>query len=161
MNVNSLTIDNMLAGVSDTPRTQPRHDTGARDKPISSLADDRPSQASSARIETPDNVAPDAGRTVGEKPAREFREVLRDRTKSENPQESRNSTESKKESGLSDPAKPADVVRTWMAENAVPVSNSREGIAVKMEPKAGRELAQLIASLKTEKSSPVTGHAAK
>ncbi len=161
MNVNLLTVDNMLAGVSNTLHTQPRHDTGARDKPISPLAEDKPIQASSARVETTDNIVPDAGRAVGEKPAREFRNVLRDKTKSESPQESRNNTESKKERRLSDPAKPADVVRTWLAENAVPVPHSREGIAVKVEPKAGRELAQLIASLKTEKSPPFTGDAAK
>ena len=161
MNVNLLTIDNMLAGVSNTPPTQPRHDTGARDKPVSPLADDKPIQASSARIETTDNIVPYAGRADVEKPVREFHEVLRDKTKSESPQESRNTTESKKERRLSDPAVPADVVRTWLAENAVPVLQSKEGIAVKMEPKAGRELAQLITSLKTEKSPPVTGDAAK
>lgn len=161
MNVNLLTIDNMPAGVSNTLHTQPRHDTGARDKPVSPLADDKPIQASSERIETTDNIAPYEGRSVGEEPAGEFRHVLREKIKSEGPEKNRNSSESKEQNQVSDPAKTPDAVRTWLAENAVPVLHSREGIAIKMEPKAGRELAQLIASLKTEKSPPVTGDAAK
>lgn len=161
MNVNLLTIDNMLAGANNTPQTQTWHDTGVKNKPASPFAEDRPTQANSARSETTDNIGPDPGRSVGEKPAREFREVLHDTTKNQGQQEDRKKTEPKEHSTVSDPAKPADVVRAWIAENTVTVVHSKEGIAVKVEPKSGGELAQLIASLKTEKSTPVTADAAK
>jgi flagellar hook-length control protein FliK len=161
MNIDLLTINNMFAGLGGALGAQKRQDTGTKGKLISPVADDKPTHVNSPEIETADNTAPDAGRSVSKKPAREFRHVLSEKTKGEDPQKSQNHAESKEQSGVSDPAKPADNVETRPAENTVPVPQSKEGITAKAEPKAGREPAQLIPNLKSEKSSFVTGHAAK
>jgi flagellar hook-length control protein FliK len=103
----------------------------------------------------------DTTKALSDKPSREFRQVLRDETASEVPAKTQTGTESQEQSVLCDPLRPKDTVQTWLAENSVAVSQSRDASATRVEPGAGRQLAQLIAGLKTRKPPPPTGHAAK
>jgi len=53
------------------------------------------------------------------------------------------------------------LIKGWLAEHSIVVEQSKEGTATKIEPKAGKQLAQIIATTRNGKSPPVTGHAVK
>jgi hypothetical protein len=160
MYVNLLTIDNILAGPISLTPAAPRPDAGGKDK-IAPVEDDRPPKANSFQTRGTDNVLTDTGKAVSDKPSQEFRQVLRDKTTSEAPAKAQNGTESQEQSTVSNPVRPKDIVQTWLAESSVPVLQSRDGAAARVEPRAGCRLAQLIAGIEAEKLAPPTGHAAK
>jgi flagellar hook-length control protein FliK len=54
-----------------------------------------------------------------------------------------------------------NLIKSRLAEHPIAVEQSKEGAGTKIEPKAGRQLAQIIANTRTGKSPPVTGHAVK
>ncbi len=86
------------------------------------------------------------------RPPQEFRHTLRKKTTTEGPQNGQNPT--------SDRAEQPAVVQDWLAKYSL-VEHGRKGGARKMEPKAGYQLAQLLANLRTGKFPPGTGPTAR
>ncbi|MHC4227739.1 MAG: hypothetical protein ACYSW0_09970, partial [Planctomycetota bacterium] len=79
----------------------------------------------------------------------------------EAPQNTQNSPRSNGQGPGFNAAQQPDIVQAWRALNSVPVEQSRDGAATRIEPKAGRQLAELIAAAKAEKSPPNAGHTAQ
>ncbi len=161
MNASILTIGNSfispVRGAGAPSKADARHEC----KPSSAVAEDQSHEAPAAPTEEADNIRADAGNAAVDRPTREFRQVLREKTGDDSAPKVQNESESKEPSAASDPAEPKQVVQAWLAENSVPVPQSEDAAATGVEPKAGRELGQLISGLNPQESTPVTGHAAK
>ena len=54
-----------------------------------------------------------------------------------------------------------NLIKSFLAEHSLAVEQSKEGTATKIEPKVGRQLAQIISNTQTGKSPSVTGNAVK
>lgn len=94
------------------------------------------------------------------KPPQEFRYTLRKKTMARGPQKGQVDTESEGQSPTSPRAEQPGIVQSWLAQYPL-VEHGKKGVAREMGPKAGYELAQLLANLRTGKSSPGAGPAAK
>jgi len=94
------------------------------------------------------------------KPPQEFRYTLRKKTIARGPQKGQVDTESEGQSPTSPKAEQPGIVQSWLAQYPL-VEHGKKGVAREMGPKAGYELAQLLANLRTGKSSPGTGPTAK
>ncbi|MHC4460003.1 MAG: flagellar hook-length control protein FliK [Planctomycetota bacterium] len=112
---------------------------------------DNPQHANTIESTT-DNTLNIAQNERIDKPPQEFRYTLGKKTTTEGQQNGQNPT--------SDRAEQPDVVQTWLAQYPL-VEHGKKGIARKMGPKAGYELAQLLADLSTGKSPPPTGLTAR
>jgi flagellar hook-length control protein FliK len=160
MNANLLTIDNMFAGTTGTTPVPSRPDAAGRDTKFSVIPDDGPLQVKAPDTTTPDNIAPDTPKRPISKPPKGLSPTPGKRTTTEAPRKAENSTDSTEQGASSDTAGQPDAVQSWLAQNSVPVGQSKEGAAA-IGAKAGRRLAQLLANSRTEKPPPVTGQAAK
>ena len=165
MNASILTINNGFVSPVGGAGAPPKADVRHADKPSSLVADSQSHEADPAQTEVTDNIRADASKAA-DRPTREFRQVLREKTGADSSPEVQNKSESKehnsKEQGaVSGLTEPEQLVKMWLAENSIPVPQSQDAAAATVEPKAGCEPGQLIADLKPETSPPVTGHAVK
>ncbi len=162
MNASILTISNSfmspVRGAGAPPKADARHDG----KVSSAVAEDQSNEAPATPTERANNARADVGNTAAaDRPTREFRQVLREKTRADSAPKVQNESESKEPNAASDPAEPKEAVQAWLAENSVPVPQSEDAAATGVEPRAGCELGQLISGLNPQASIPVTGHAAK
>jgi len=75
-------------------------------------------------------------------------------------QEGQVGTEAKGQSPTSNKAEQPGIVQSWLAQHPL-VEHGKKGVARKMGPRAGYELAQLLAGLRNDKFPPGTGPTAK
>ncbi|MEK7993231.1 MAG: flagellar hook-length control protein FliK [Planctomycetota bacterium] len=172
MNANILTIDRSFVAPGGKAWAPPKADAKHTEKPFFPVADNKSPKVDSAQTGATeqtgatDNVPMDTRKAIGDKPTREFCQVLREKTGTDSSPKAQNDGESKehssKEQGaVSGLTEPEQLVKMWLAENSIPVPQSQDAAAATVEPKAGCEPGQLIADLKPEMSPPVTGHAVK
>ncbi len=95
------------------------------------------------------------------KPPKEFRPTLSKKTMTDNHQKPQLSPESKEPGQTSNVAEQPNVVQNWRAEYSLNVKHGKKGVATKVQPKAGYELAQLLAALRARKYPPATGPTTK
>jgi flagellar hook-length control protein FliK len=110
-------------------------------------------QFTEAPVDTPettttDNIVTDAQNTPINDPPRGFQHTLGKKTIAE------------EQSSTFAVALQPSVVQSWLAGYPL-VEHGEKGLVREMEPKAGRELAQLLADLKAGEFAPVTAQAAK
>jgi len=132
MNTEILSIGSMFAGTTSTVTASSKSDAKSKTSQFSPISDDKPPQANTL-----------------------------EKTTTESPYKAQDSAISKERSATSNTAEQPDMVQNWLAEHSVPVEQSKEGAATRIEAKAGRQPAQLSANSRTEKSPPITGQAAK
>ncbi len=77
------------------------------------------------------------------------------------PQKAENSGKAAKQNLTQIPAEQPSVVQLWLAQHFLNADHGKEGVAQKVEPKAGYELAQLLVNLRPEKSPSGAGKAAR
>ncbi|TKJ34881.1 MAG: hypothetical protein CEE38_17125, partial [Planctomycetes bacterium B3_Pla] len=165
MGANLLTIGDMLAGITAKASALPKSDASGEGTPFSVTAGHKPSPVETAKPKTPynntdTNTADARSKSIGE-PPKDFSQALREEAKSEAPQKTQNSPRLKGQGPGFNAAQQPDIVQAWRAMNSAPVEQSRDGAATRIEPKAGRQLAELIAAAKAEKSPPAIGKAAQ
>jgi flagellar hook-length control protein FliK len=100
---------------------------------------------------TTEKIATDVQNTPVNKPPRGFQHTLGKKTIAEEPEE---------QGSTFAVALQPNVVQSWLAGYPL-VEHGEKGLVREMEPKAGRELAQLLADLKAGEFAPVTAQAAK
>ncbi len=163
MNTNLLTIDNMLfAGTAVAAPPAPRPNAIKKAPQFSLAADDTPPPSHTPESTTTDNTPFIARNEPVNKPTQDFRYASRKTATTETPQQDQNNTKPEKQDSAS--AKPSKANPTQSAsapETPIPLGALVKEVATTMEPKTGRQLAQLIVNLKDGKSPPVTGQAAK
>jgi len=96
-----------------------------------------------------------------DKPLQEFRPTIRKKTMAEQPEKAQDRPESKEPGPTSNVAEQPNVVQSWLEQYSQTVEHGKGRVTTKIQPKAGYELAQLLANSKASKSTPVTGQAAK
>jgi len=163
MNTNLLTIDNMLfAGTAVAAPPAPKPNTFTNATRFSPSADDTPPPPNTPEPSTTDNAPFIAQNEPINKPAQDFRHTLRETAATEAPPQDQDNTKPEKQdsaSAIPSEANPTQSLST--PETPIIPGVLVKEAATKMEPKTGRQLAQLIANLKDGKSPPVTGQAAK
>jgi len=167
MNINLLTIDSTLAATRGASSVLPKSDEIRKGAKFSLTPDDEHPQVNGLEKPTADNINEEIQNRKEpiSKSPQEFTQTISKKTKSENTCEAENKTEPKEQNAASDtikqPNEQQDFINSWLAEHSVAVEQSKEGTATKIEPKAGKQLAQIIANTQIDKSTSVTGHAVK
>ncbi|MHC4226047.1 MAG: hypothetical protein ACYSW0_01335, partial [Planctomycetota bacterium] len=147
----------MFAGTTAKASALPKSDASGEGTPFSVTAGHRPSPVETDRPKTPynnSNTADDRSESIGELP-KDFSQALYEEAKSKAPLETQNSPESNGQGPGFNAAQQPDIVQAWRAMNSVPVEQSRDGAATRIEPKAGRRLAELIAATKAAQSTEI------
>jgi len=163
MNTNLLTIDNMLfAGTAVAAPPAPKPNTFTNATRLSPAADDTPPPPNTLEPTTTDNTPFITRNEPVNKPTQDFRHALRETVMSKTTQKAQDRTKSEKQDPASATPSKANPTQSLSAPEApiTPGALVKE-TATKMEPKTGRQLAQLNTDLKDGKSPPVTGQAAK
>jgi len=161
MDVNLLTIGDALAGQTGVVPASSRPEPSTKISQFADVGDEKQLQAIGRQSATTDNGRVDDQRGPVENAPKEFRQTLREKEDSGGLPKAQNRTESEEHLPGSKIAVQPELVQSWMARYSMPVENAKGGSATKIEPKAGRKLAELIANFKNEKSLPITGQAAK
>ena len=163
MNTNLLTIDNMLfAGTAIAAPPAPKPNTFTNATRLSPAADDTPPLPNTPESSTTYNTPSIAQNEPINKPPQEFSHTLRETVMSKTTQKAQDRTKSEKQDQASAIPSKADPTQSLSAPEPPITSGALvKEAATKMEPKTGRQLAQLIVNLKDGKSPPVTGQAAK
>ena len=154
MNTNLLTIDNMMfAGTAVAAPPAPKSNTFTNATRFSPSADDTPPPPNTLEPITTYNTPFITRNEPANKPAQDFRHTLHETVMSK--------TTQKQDPASAVPSK-ADPTQSPSAPEApITLGTLVKEAATKMEPKTGRQLAQLITGLKDGKSPPVTGQTAK
>jgi len=105
---------------------------------------------------TTDNTFAFAQSEPLDKPPQEFRHTLCKKTMAEQPQKAQDSPESKEPRPTSNVAEQPNVVQSWREQYSQTVEHSKGRVTTKIQPKAGHELAQLLANLKAGNFTPAT-----
>ncbi|MHC4315554.1 MAG: hypothetical protein ACYSW3_24180, partial [Planctomycetota bacterium] len=148
MNTNLLAISNILVSTSGTGPAPAKSTTVKQSKQFSpSTLDNRP-LANSRGTETADNplVNPHNGHNNG-RPS-EFGPTPGIKV----PQKGENSKNATKQNLTQIPAEQPSLVQLWLAQYSLNIEHGKEGVARKVEPKAGYELAQSLKNLRPDKS---------
>ncbi|MCH8118410.1 MAG: flagellar hook-length control protein FliK [Planctomycetes bacterium] len=163
MNTNLLTIDNMMfAGPAVAAPPAPKPNTFTNATRLSPAADDTPPPPNTLEPTTTDNTPFIARNEPVNKPAQDFRHRLRETVMSKTTQKAQDRTKSEKQDPASAiPSKTNPTQSPSAPEAPITPGALVKEAATKMEPKTGRQFAQLITDLKDGKSPPVTGQAAK
>ncbi len=149
MNTGLLTstfVGNVGAGLTPSKPTAAQNSRQFAQAPA-----DNPQHANTPEATT-DNTSTIAQNEHINRPPQEFRYTLHKKTTTEGTQNGQNPA--------SDRAEQPDVVQRWLAGYPL-VEHGKKGVARKMGPKAGYQLAQLLANLRTGKFPPATGPTAK
>ena len=149
----------MFAGATGTAPAPPRPDASRKGTQFSLPQDDRPQQVETCETITTDNASTYPQNELTNKPPQDFDQTPRKKTKTEGPLKAQNNPESKPQSAPSDKDEQPNMVQNCSAEHPVAAEQGTDLVAARI--RAGRQLAQLITNSKTDKSSPVTGQAAK
>ncbi|MCH7555823.1 MAG: flagellar hook-length control protein FliK [Planctomycetes bacterium] len=163
MNTNLLTIDNMMfAGTTVAAPPAPKPNTFTNATRLSPATDDTPPPPNTLEPTTTDNTPFIARNEPVNKPAQDFRHRLRETVMSKTTQKAQDRTKSEKQDPASAiPSKTNPTQSPSAPEAPITPGTLVKEAATKMEPKTGRQFAQLITDLKDGKSPPVTGQAAK
>ncbi|MBW7990830.1 MAG: hypothetical protein FVQ84_12555 [Planctomycetes bacterium] len=165
MNMDLMTIDNMMfasAAVAPPPANKPNTFTnGTNFSPSSDNIQPYSNAPESTTTDTDNRPAIAQNKSIN-KPREDFNQTLRKTVKADSPQQNPNNKKPEKDEPASAITSKADSAQSF-STTEIPLTFGlivKEN-ATKIEPKTGRQLAQLIANLKDGKSSPVTGQATK
>ncbi len=128
---------------------------------FASTTADNPAPADAPETTTTDNEPPVAQNPPADTPPEEFSDSLNEQIATANsakPEGSGKSDDQKKPAGVAVKHNLAQEWRDWLAKSSVTVENSHDGVAIKGLPKAGVELAKMIAEYKAANNfGPNTG----
>ncbi len=149
------------SAIAATPAFKPN--TFANATQFSRTVDDAPPLSNNSESITSDNIHTITQNETAHKPVEDFHHKLRKTTLNQAPQQDQDNKKATEQGSASHKAVQPDIVQNWLAQYRQTVQNGKEGFSTitDIKPKAGYELAQLLTSLKAEKSPPVTGKAAK
>ena len=163
MNTNLMTINNMMfTGTAVAPPPATKLNTFANGTNSSPSADNIQPSSKIPESTTTDNMPAIAQNKPTKKTEEDFNQTLRTTVKADSPQQNQNNKKPDKQELASVIPSKANSDQTF-STTQIPITFEllvKEN-STKMEPKTGRQLAQLIANLKDDKSSPVTVKATK
>ncbi len=160
MGIDVLTLSSAFAGngclnsVSPSPRTTEDtnqfRETLGNAGPSRAGADDLGPANPAETLMTDNKPATSQNRPIS-RPPQDSTDDFRNKITVEKPNEVQPQLKSQAEGSISGIAEQPNIVQSWLAQYSVTAENGKEGLVNKVEPKAGYKLAQLIASLKSDK----------
>jgi flagellar hook-length control protein FliK len=148
-------VSNVGAGLTPS-KSAPARNT----RPLTRTSVDEPRSANTPETTTSGNTLSITQNEHIKKPPQEFRYSFRKKTMAEGRQKGQSNIRTKGQSPASDKAVQPAIVHSWLALFPL-VEHGEKGVAREIGPKAGYQLAQLLASLRTNKFPPGTGPTAK
>jgi flagellar hook-length control protein FliK len=121
---------------------------------------DNPPLSNAPETITTDNTSTIAPQKPVDGQPQEFSYALGEKI-AESLQKAQANTDSEEQTPPFGVAAKLDLVRLWLAQYPLSTEAGSAGTATKLEPKAGRELAQLLANLDTDKFPPGSGETGK
>ena len=167
MNVNLLITENSFVGTMGKSPVPSKPDEISEGAKFSLTPDDKHPQINGLEKPTADNIDEEIQnqKEPVNKSPQDFTQSTQKQTKSENPSEAENKTKRKEQNEASgttkQPSEQQNLIKIWLAEHSVAAEQSKEAGATKIEPKVGKQIAQIITNTQTGKSPPVTGNAVK
>ena len=146
MNTKLLTISNILSDTAASGPAALKSPFAKQNKQFSLSVRDNTPVTNTQRTKTADNphVNPKSGHKNG-KPS-EFDPIPGAKA----PQKKENSKNATKQNLTHIPAEQRSVVQAWLAQYSLNIEHGKEGVARKVEPKAGYELAQSLKNLRQD-----------
>ena len=161
MNIELLKIDNIFVGTASSALSASKPNAIKEADRFSSSADINPLQVGTNQRIATDNMPTDAPNEPTNKLAEKFSHTL-GKIVDETTHEAQGNTKSNKQDLESEVLIKENTVQPLVnTELTTLVSALATELATNKESKTGRQLSQLIINLKAEKSTPLTGHAAK
>ena len=159
--MNASLLTNMFTGnVAQSP-APPKPATMANTGQFPKAPVDNLPHANPPQRPTADNILDNTQSEPVNKTQQRFQHALRRKTITKESQKAHVSPESKGPAPATNAAEQPNVIQAWFANNSIPVEHSQKEDATKIKPKAGYELARLLANSKACKFSSVTGPTAK
>jgi flagellar hook-length control protein FliK len=163
MNMSLMTIDNMMfaaAAVAPPPANKPNAFTNGTN--FSPSADNIQPYSNTPESTTADNIPAIVQNEPINKPREDFNQTLHKTVNADSPQKNQNNKKPDKNDLASEiPSKENSAQSFSTTEIPLTFGLLVKENATKIEPKTGRQFAQLITNLKDGKSSSVTGQATK
>jgi len=163
MNVNLPVIDNAFRRSTNSTSVQCLTPPETKDiECLSSIPTNRPPSAiiTIGNAKT-DNTFATAPRTTINKQPQNFSYALHGKIAIKTPQKAKVSVRSEGQSQTTSVTEQPNIVQLWLAQFSQNVSCGKEGVARKIEPKAGHELAQSLTKLRADQSPTAAKQTAK
>ena len=160
MNTNLLAISNIFAGINGAGSTPAKPTAIRKSEQFSPPTLDNRPLTDSNGTKTADNPL-DPPKRLTEEPPREFEHTLRKEITTKVPRKAENSSNTKKQNQTLSTAVQPSIVQAWLAQYSLNAEHGKEGVARKVEPKAGYELAQLLANLRADNFTSGAGKTAQ
>lgn len=161
MNANLLTIDLMFAAnaCASPVSSKPAADKNTRQFPP--IPADKSPSANTSQTVTTDNIPANTQSSPIIEPPQRFCRLTGEETAAEQLKKRHTATHSKQQSRTSAAAPQPGIVQLWLAQYSQMVEHGKKAVARKVQPKAGYELAQMLAGLRNRKSPPGLGQTTK
>jgi len=167
MNINLLTIDSNLTGITGTSPFPSKPDLKTEGIQFDLTLEDKKQQVGTIQNITSDNIkgkAQNNNKLINILP-QGLQQLIDIIAKSENTFTVDNKTKPKEQNATIDSAlqqnKQPNIIQIWLSENFITVEQNNEGIPKNIEDKFGHQLTQIIATQHNDNSIPVTGHTVK
>ena len=167
MNINLLTIDSNLAAATVTSSFLSPPYSNTKDSQFALTLDDKKLQTNKLEKPTTDNIKREVQEYKQPFIAFQQEPILPiDKTiKSENPYKTDHTTNSKEQNVIPDSTqkqnKQPNIIQGWLSEHSIAGEQNKGYTITKIEPKAGKQLDQIIANTQNDRFPSVTGHAVK
>ena len=161
MNTSILAVDNMFArGLATAPvlsKPMAAPDTGQ----FAAVSSDSYPPLNTGETATADNTFTNTKSKAVNKPPQEFSRAVRKKIMTKEHHNAEADKESKKQNPTPTVAPQPDIIQNWLTEHSLTIERSKDGVATKIVPKAGYELARLLVSLKADKLPRGAGQTTK
>ncbi|MHC4109926.1 MAG: hypothetical protein ACYSUY_02565 [Planctomycetota bacterium] len=148
MNTNLLAISNIFAGTSGIGQDPAKPTAVRKGKQFPQPTIDNRPFTNARGTETVDNTLVNPHNKLNKETPSEFGPIPGTKV----PQKGENSKNATKQNQTLNQAIQPSMVQLWLAQYSLNAEHGKEGVARKVEPKAGYELAQLLTNLKPDKS---------
>ena len=161
MNTNLLAIDNMFASTIGAVPAPAKPAAVKKSKQSSPTSLDNTPFTNARGTITTDNTLVEPHKRLNKEPRRQFSRTLRKEITAKVPQKANGSRNTEKQKPSSCPAAQPSIVQLWLAQYSLNAKHGKEGVARKVGPKAGYELAQLLANARPDRSPSGAGKTAR
>ena len=150
MSANLLAISNMFAGTSGAGAAPAKPTAIRKNQQFSPPTPDNTPFTKARGTITNDTTQVKSQNRLNDEPPSEFSHTFRKEITTVVPQKGENSKNATKQNLTQNPAEQPSLVQIWLTQYSLNIEHGKEGVARKVEPKAGYELAQLLTSLKPD-----------
>jgi flagellar hook-length control protein FliK len=168
MNINLLTIDSNLAATTGTSPFLSPPNANTMDSQFALTLDDKKLQTNNLEKPTTDNIKKEEVQNHKQSLTTSPQELttLIDKTiQTDNPYKAEHKTNSKEQNAIPDSIKKqnkqSNIIQSWLAEHSVAGEQNKGYTITKTEPKAGKQLTQIITNTQNDRFPSITGHAVK